>query len=190
MLDQKYIKQLREYLHGYARKRLQAVELSNQAIHHAKRAIFALHRDDKKGAKLKLRQAEALLFGIMEKDRKDLSVLGEGAYRAAVEEYVEAKLFFDFLLTGKIGKVPGLLVEPEAYIAGLCDVPGELYRYALKCATAGELETTRKCVVAAQEIMGELIEFNLTSYLRTKFDQAKQAVHKLEQVLYELSVRR
>ena len=30
----------------------------------------------------------------------------------------------------------------------------------------------------AQEIIGELIEFNLTSYLRTKLDQAKQAIYK------------
>ena len=42
----------------------------------------------------------------------------------------------------------------------------------------------------AQEIMGELIEFDLTSYLRTKFDQAKQAVRKLEEVVYEVSLRK
>ena len=41
----------------------------------------------------------------------------------------------------------------------------------------------------AGDIIGELIEFNLTSYLRTKLDQAKQAVHKLEQVVYEVSIR-
>ena len=42
----------------------------------------------------------------------------------------------------------------------------------------------------AQEIIGELIEFNLTSYLRNKFDQAKGAVRKIEHVVYEVSLRK
>ncbi len=41
----------------------------------------------------------------------------------------------------------------------------------------------------AQDITGELIEFNLTSYLRNKFDQAKSAVQKIEKVVYELSLK-
>jgi predicted translin family RNA/ssDNA-binding protein len=41
----------------------------------------------------------------------------------------------------------------------------------------------------ASDIIGELIEFNLTSYLRNKFDQAKSAAQKLEQVVYEVSLR-
>jgi len=68
-------------------------------------------------------------------------------------------------------------------------VPGELYRYAIKSATVRDLKMTKKCAEMAREIIGELIEFNLTSYLRTKFDQAKQAVQKLEQVVYEVSIR-
>jgi hypothetical protein len=43
--------------------------------------------------------------------------------------------------------------------------------------------------VVAQEIIGELIEFNLTSYLRTKFDQAKGAVQKLEEINYQISLK-
>mgnify|MGYP006427846915 FL=1 len=46
-----------------------------------------------------------------------------------------------------------------------------------------------QCTAMGNEIVGELIEFNFTKYLRTKFDQAKQAVHKLEIVQYELSLR-
>lgn len=189
MLDKKYLSQLKSYLHNYAKERLAVIELSNQAIHHAKRAIFALHRDEVKEAEEKLKQARELLSGILTKYKKQPEILDEGAYRAGVEEFVEASLFYSFLRNGKIGKVEGLLVPPEVYIGGLCDVPGELYRYAIKSATARDLEMTKKCAVMAQEIIGELIEFNLTSYLRTKFDQAKQAVQKLEQVVYEVSIR-
>jgi predicted translin family RNA/ssDNA-binding protein len=168
---------------------LDVIELSNQAIHHAKRAIFALHRDDKKEAGEKLNQSEILLKNLVSKYKKEPDVLEEGAYRAGLEEYTEAKLFYGFLTTGKIGKITDINVPDEVYIGGLCDVPGELYRYAIKSATARDIEMTKKCAQIAQEIIGELIEFNLTSYLRTKFDQAKQAVQKLEQVVYEVSLR-
>jgi len=51
------------------------------------------------------------------------------------------------------------------------------------------LEMVKKCSQLSNDIIGELIEFNLTSYLRTKFDQAKQANQKLEYVVYELSLK-
>ena len=68
-------------------------------------------------------------------------------------------------------------------------MPGELYRYAIKSATARDFEMTKKCYGYAQEIIGELIDMDLTGYNRNKFDQAKQAVQKLEQVIYEVSLR-
>ncbi len=98
-------------------------------------------------------------------------------------------MFFQFLKTGKIGKVTGINISPESYAAGLCDVPGELYRYAIKAATERDIEMVKKCAAVAQEITGELIEFNLTKYLRNKFDQAKSAVQKLERVVYEVSLK-
>jgi len=189
MLDKKYLGQIKSHLHTYAQQRLEVIELSNQAIHHAKRAIFAFHRDDKKEAEEKLNQSETILKNLANKYKKEPDVLDEGAYRAGVEEYVEAKLFYGFLNTGKIGKITEINVPDEVYIGGLCDVPGELYRYAIKSATAHDIKMAKKCSEIGQEIIGELIEFNLTSYLRTKFDQAKQAVQKLEQVVYEVSLR-
>ena len=98
-------------------------------------------------------------------------------------------MFYDFFTTGKIGEVKDIPIGFESYLAGLCDVPGELLRFAVKAATAKDIKTVKKCAEMAQEIIGELIEFNLTSYLRTKFDQAKQAVRKLEEVVYEVSLR-
>ena len=45
------------------------------------------------------------------------------------------------------------------------------------------------CNTMAQDIVESLTEFEFTKYLRTKFDQAKQAAHKLEYVVYEVSLR-
>ena len=189
-LQKSYLTKIKKNLHTYHSKRGEVIGESNNALHHAKRAIFALHRDNKKEAVEKIKMVEKILLGINKKYKTTPKILDEGSYKAALEEYVEAKCFFEFLETGKIGEIKVLAIPGEIYLAGLCDVPGELYRYAIKCATSKDIETTKKCAEMAQEIIGELIEFNLTSYLRTKFDQAKGAVNKLENVVYELSLRK
>ncbi len=189
-LQKLYLTKIKKNLHTYHTKRGEVIGESNNALHHAKRAIFALHRDNKKEAVEKIKMVEKVLLGINKKYKSTPKILNEGSYKAALEEYVEAKCFFEFLETGKIGEIKTLPIPEEIYLAGLCDVPGELYRYAIKSATNKDIKTTKKCAEMAQEIIGELIEFNLTSYLRTKFDQAKGAVNKLENVVYELSLRK
>ena len=93
-------------------------------------------------------------------------------------------------LEEELGKISGLPVEPDTYIGGLCDLPGELYRYAIKSATAKKFPMVEKCYKISEEIIGELMDMDLTGYNRNKFDQAKGALHKLEQVVYEVSLRK
>lgn len=189
MINRKYLAKLRSSSLAYAERRREVIKATGDALHHAKRAIFALHRDDYSEADAKLGAAAAIFVGLQKKYKKDPAIFSEGSYDAALEEYVEARLFYTFLTTGEIGLVLELSVPDETYLAGLCDVPGELYRCAIKSATDRDFARVRQCAGLASEIVGELIEFNLTSYLRTKFDQAKQAAQKLEQVVYEVSLR-
>ena len=189
MLQKSYVNTLKKDFLAYAAIRRDVIKNSDDALHHAKRAIFALHRDDVEEAEAKLKQSADLLSGVTRKHIKNMRVQSEGSYLAALEEFVEASLFYQFVTTGKIGEVKGILVPPESYIAGLCDVPGELLRFAIKSATEKDVKMVKKCAATGQEIMGELIEFNLTSYLRNKFDQAKNAVRRMEEVVYEVSLR-
>ena len=190
-VDKKYLSTLKKHFLSYAEKRRDVIKMSDDALHQAKRAIFAMHRDDMKEAKEKLEASEKGFIALSKKYKNDKQVQAEGAFRAGLEEYVEAALFMQFLQNGKIGKVSvsGIEISAESYAAGLCDVPGELYRYAIKSATVGDVKMVKKCAEVAQEISGELIEFNLTKYLRNKFDQAKSAVQKLEKVVYEVSLK-
>ena len=187
IVDKTHINKLRESLHKYALVRREVIRETGDALHHAKRAIFSLHRADQPEAEMKLQSAEEIFKKLHTKYKNDAKIKDEGSYKAAVEEYVEAVLFYQFIITGKIAEVKIFAIEPEVYLAGLCDVPGELYRYAIKAATNKDIKTVKKCSEAASEIIGELIEFNLTSYLRGKFDQAKQAAQKLEYIVYETS---
>ena len=189
MLDKKHLQSLKKSLHSYALVRRDVIKISGDALHHAKRAIFSMHRGDMKEAQKKIKESETLFKALHKKYSKDTRIKDEGAYKAGLEEYVEAVLLYQFVTKGNIGKITELHVDSEIYLAGLCDVPGELYRYAIRAATNRDIKTVEQCRDMANDVIGELIEFDLTKYLRTKFDQAKQAVNKLEYVVYEVCLR-
>jgi translin len=185
-----HVKRLKRYMLGYANIRREVIKDTGDALHHAKRAIFAMHRNNRKEAEQKLKGAREIFLALEKRYKKQPEIKGEGSYRAALEEYVEASLFYQFLTERRIGEIQDVQVEPDVYIAGMADVPGELLRYATKAATEKDEKAVMECLEAAAEIVGELIEFNLTKYLRNKFDQAKKAVQKIEYVAYELSLRK
>ncbi len=189
MIDKRYLNAIKRRLHTYASARRTVIGTSGDALHHAKRAIFSLHRGNAKEAKQKIASSEKLL-GSLGKLNKKIDVEREGSYKAALEEYVEAVLFYRFVMGEKSGKITSIDVPDDVYLAGLCDVPGELYRYAVRAATNDDLKTVKRCEDAAQEIIGELVEFDLTKYLRNKYDQAKRAMQKLEIIQYELHLKK
>ena len=190
MLNKKYLQVLRAQVLGYAVKRREVIKIAGDAQHHAKRAIFAFQRDDKEAGEESLRLANGLLLELNKKFKGDKALFDEGSYLAATEEYVESYLFHQFWQGKELGKIVGLIVDADSYIGGLCDLPGELYRYAIKSATAKNFAMAEKCYKVSEEIIGELMDMDLTGYNRNKFDQAKQALHKLEQVVYEVSLRK
>lgn len=189
MLDTTYLQKIKKNLHSYALLRRDVINHSGDALHHAKRAIFSMHRGDLKEAKKKISDAERILKQLVKKHGKHAEMKMEGSYKAALEEYVEATLLYQFMTKKTIGKISSLGISEEVYLAGLCDVPGELYRLAIRAAANSNIDLVRASEAMASEIIGELIEFDLTKYLRTKFDQARMAHQKLEIVMYELSIR-
>ncbi len=188
-LDKRYLNSIREKLLQYSEDRREVIKMSGDALHIAKRVIFALHRDDVTEAEDKLAQVEEILLSLSLGNKKTRELDNEGSYLASLEEYVEAFILFSFVKNKKIKKLP-VKVSDETYIAGMADVVGELYRLSIKYATQGNIVEVERVHDFAIEIVVELVECNLTKYLRTKFDQAKNALSKIEQVIYDLSVKR
>lgn len=189
MLDKKYLSAVREDLLGYAIKRRDVIKIAGDAQQMSKKAIFAMQRDDNNAAVELLKSAEGLLLGLGKKYKDEKDLFTEGSYRAALEEFTEAMLFHQYLGGDTIGKFKGLAIDSDTLVGGLCDLPGELYRYAIKSATARKFDEVKKCFSAAEEIITELVDMDLTGYNRQKFDQAKGALQKLEQVMYEVSMK-
>ncbi len=189
MLNKKYFQQVRTDLLSYAEKRRDVIKSAGDAQHHAKRAIFALQRDSTADADESLTAAKELLAGLVKKYKNDSRIIEEGSYRAALEEFIEATLFQQFLAKKDLGEIKGLPIDSDAFIAGLADVPGEIVRYATKSATERNFNMVQYCYQVAEAIIGELLDMDLTGYNRQKFDQAKQALHKLQQIVYEVSLK-
>ena len=90
----------------------------------------------------------------------------------------------------KIDKIKEVKLDYGSYLGGLSDLLGELVRLAIKLATLGKLKEVKKLHKIADDIMAELVEFDMRSYLRTKYDQAKGHLRKIEQINYEINLRK
>lgn len=183
-----YLSAIKNTTLAYQSVRRDVIKQSGDALHHAKKAIFAMHRNDLSTGNTHLNQAIDMIKSLVKANKKHPGLLSEGSFRAAVEEIVEASLLSNFLAGKSLKKVTGIPVEDDVFIAGLADVPGELYRYALKMGTEHKIAEVQRAQAVAEEIVESLIEFDLTKHLRNKFDQAKSSLHKIERVVYELAV--
>jgi translin len=188
MINKKFIQKLKKDYDKRESERRQIISLSNTVLHGSKRVIFALHREDIKKAKQLLGEAEKTLMQLENKFTHQ-RVKQEGAYKAGAEEYVEAKMYYR-VMTGKtVDKVEKIKLEHDSYLAGICDLTGELVRRAINQVSRGKGEEAEKLRDAIQDIMAELVEFDMTGYLRTKYDQAKNNLKKIEHIIYELKLR-
>ncbi len=189
MLNKKYFRKVREELLSYAEKRRDVIKVAGDAQHLAKKAIFALQRDENKAGEEGLGKASEMLRGLVKKYQSEAGIFEVGAFKAALEEYIEARLFRDFVNGKSLDQIDELPVDSDAFVSGLCDVPGEIVRYAIKSAIERKFDEVKRCYDEAEKIIDELVDMDLTGYHRQKFDQAKQALNKLQQIVYEVSLK-
>jgi len=186
---QLFSKLKKEYDHYYL-SRQRIIGVANDALANAKQAIFSLHRDEIKEAEKLLLTAENKLSGLRKYFNQNLFLEDEGAYRAAIEEYAEAKLFWQVMTKGKIDFIKNINLYFAGYLGGLCDLTGELLRKIILLATAERFKEAQKLKDIIADIIAQMIKFNLTGYLRNKFDAAKHNLRKAEEILYDVKMRR
>ena len=188
MINAKFLEELKKDYRANESERRQIISASNNILFEAKKTIFAIQRQDIKIAAEKITEIETALknletrFGYERLHR-------EGAYKAAAEEYLEGKTLFLVIKNKPLEAVEGLHLDYESYLGGICDMIGELVRYATNQAAAGKFSEVAKIKKLAEDIMGQLIDFDMTGYLRTKYDQSRGHLRKLEQMTYEIKLR-
>jgi translin len=189
MRKKKFFEELKKSYLFFNDNRRKVIGLSAEALHRSKVAIFTMHRGKYQEGAVMLSEVEKSLSGLESTFKKAPGLRYEGSYKAALEEYAEAKLFYHLALSGELVEIKDLPIDFDTYLAGLCDATGELVRLAIKEATNKNFKQVFAIKELVTDIMGELVEFNLTSYLRTKHDQAKTNLRKLEQMIYEITLK-
>lgn len=170
-----------------ARRELQT--LSSGILSGSKRAIFALHRDDPRAAEKELVEAGEGLERGWKIVRKEARLTGEGSWCAAREEFTEAELFFAYVRDGRVAAFSDNDQDPDIFIGGISDVVGEMVRRAMLLASRGEGGRVELLYQDASAIVVFLLKMDLTGPLRTKTDQARQHLRKLEEIRYDVEMR-
>ena len=167
--------------------RREIIASSAKAQNASKRAIFAVQRGDEAGAKALLTEAEQLFEAIGGKVAVNARLSHEGSFRAALEEYAEARFTAQLAWKKELTALEGL--DEETQIGGLCDAAGEAVRLMVVWATEGRDEEAKEIKKRLDALMAGLDAMDYSGYLRTKYDQARSHYRRAEDVLYELSLR-
>jgi len=187
MIKEDFLKKLKDDYRQHEVERRQIIAAANDLLFEAKKTIFSLQRNDQVSASEKLTKIEDGLKAL--KERFGSARLNEeGSYKAAVEEYLEAKTFQQATNGQEIEASQGLELGSESYLGGICDLIGELVRFATNQAAGGNFDAVYKTKESADKLMEQLLDFDMTGYLRTKYDQARGHLRKLEQMAYEIRV--
>lgn len=191
MINKKLFDHLREKHDDFNRSRRILIKETSDILSASKQAIFAFHRDDKLGGEKLLKEAEAGLISIDKRFVcKNPSLLKEGSLKAAQEEFIEARFFSLVLNKKKLDLVSGVEINFESYFGGLCDLTGELVRKSVNLASSGKVREINRLRKTIEEIIKELIKFNLVGQLRVKYDQAKNNLKKIEEICYDIKIRK
>lgn len=174
---------------SYAIERRKLFAASDEMLAKSKQAIFAAHRDDLKEATRLLAEVEAAEKSFAPIFKKHPDISSEGPHRAALEEYSEAAQFLAFVKNEPLCVIKNLELDADAVLGGLTDCVGEMARKCVQWATKGEFKKIDKALEASREIVSALMGLNLTGYLRTKLDQAKGALRRIEDVAYDVAMR-
>lgn len=172
-----------------AKLRRELQQCSAEVLSMSKRSIFALHREDAVVSARELQTAAQAIDRGWDVIRQEAILTQEGAWRAAREEYAEASLLAEYLKKGSLQTHPDKDRDPDILIGGLSDFLGELVRLAVLAATRGDRAPIEQFYTDAVELMDFLLQMDLTGHLRTKVDQAKQHVKRLEEIRYDISLR-
>jgi len=158
-------------------------------------AIFALHRGDVTGASKQLDAAGRLASALLAEECTAMPALRQqGAVGGMLEELAEAALFDAWLRqSGTLlprSAVVGGVLTPAEYLGGICDLVGEVGRYAVRRATERDAAAVREALATAMAVHSAMLSLGgvLPRGTHKKLETLKQAVRKLETLLYELSL--
>ncbi|MBI2565315.1 hypothetical protein HYV79_05030 [Candidatus Woesearchaeota archaeon] len=190
MIDKKSFELMRKELEQFDMLREEVIKRSRDVLKKSKSAIYSLHRSDAKQAKEHIEAAKIIIKEIDSLLKKDIHLAGTGAYLESLEEYAEAFCYYSYLVKKTIPSSKEIGVDTETYLAGLCDLVGELVRKAINSSIKGDYKTSIEIKDLVSELYEELMQFDFRNTpLRRKFDSIKYGLEKLEDLILQLRIK-
>lgn len=184
MIDKSDFKAIKKELERQEKERESTIQKSREIIKISKQIIYSLHRNDLKEAESKASEIKNRIKNLGSDSETQIN-------RTAMQEYVEALTYLGFVKDKKIPTRKSLNVDAEAYLCGLCDLTGELVRKSVNLAINKDFNEAIKIKKLVEEIYGEMLNFDFrNSELRRKFDAIKYNLKKLEDLEYEIKMRK
>ncbi len=189
ILDKKDMERIKRSIDSYESCRDSVNHQSRDIIRLSKKIIYSLHRNDIKNATSSVKRIKTKISQLNKTVSKEPKLRTSGAFKVAIQEYIEAITFYDLLKHNRISPNSKLGVDPEYYLLGLIDLVGELVRRAINSAIKEDYETSVKLKDLVSELYDELLLFDFAGgELRKKFDSIKYDLKKLEDLVLSLKL--
>ena len=182
-----WFEELKKEIEASDAKREELIAKSRAILLQSKKAIYALQRGDGDAAAAVVADMKKAVSAIS-KFSHDSSYAS--ALKPAIQEYVEAACFNEFVKTGKLLPKEDLGVSAENYIAGLCDLSGEIIRKAVNAAINDDAQTVVNAKKLVETLYYGLLQFDFRNgELRRKFDGLKYDLKKMEDLMLSLKLQ-
>ena len=192
ILDTNALSLIRKNLEMHEQQRATVNGISNQIIKLSKTIIYAVHREEFSIAQTSIAEIQTLLESMNSATtavNSNEKLAQCGAYKVAIQEYVEALTFYSLVTKKTIPSHTALGVDEEYYLLGLMDLTGELVRKAINLSINARYKEALFFKDAVSDIYDELMRFNFgNSELRKKFDGIKYDLKKLEDLALNLKL--
>lgn len=190
MINKQDFNEMKREFQEFDEQREEVIKKSRDVLKLSKQVIYAVHRDDIKDAEALVKEMQKQLKLLNEYVRKNQKMYHQGSYKVAIQEYVEAMLYYQYAKERTLMTRSELNVETDYYLLGLCDLSGELVRKAVAAASKEKYKEPFIIKEFLTEIYEELLKFDIRDgELRGKFDSIKYDLKKLEDVCFELRIR-
>lgn len=188
LLNKSLPRVIRDY-NAFSQLRLQLQKYSDAVRQGSKRAIFYLLKHKLREAHDTIAETKKNLQQALLLIKKNHFLADSGVYQAACEEYLEAKLFENYLLEKTILDLFEFSLPTEIVLGAISDFTGELVRKSILLATDSKKSDIEKIKKIVEEVVLAMTNIELSSggYLRNKIDQVDKNLRKIEEILYSLS---
>jgi predicted translin family RNA/ssDNA-binding protein len=190
MINKKDFEEIRKEMKEFDAVREALIAKSREVVILSKKIIYSVHRKDMKEAEKAAVEIKKKVNEII-KSTSESELEYSGSRRIALQEYVEAIAYLEYVKNGRLLSHKELGVDDESYLLGLCDLSGELVRNAINGAIEGDVKNALAVKEFVSELYWELSQFDFKNgEIRRKYDGIKYDLKKLEDLVLQLKLRK